>query len=81
MSLFTQAIDSLLLGVGGLAALAVGPDGEVLGFTQAARELLGIDAATEAPRRFAELFDTEDQATGMRSFLESGPGKATFTGR
>ncbi|HST98324.1 MAG TPA: enoyl-CoA hydratase/isomerase family protein, partial [Geodermatophilus sp.] len=32
-------------------------------------------------RLFAELFDTEDQATGMRSFLENGPGKATFTGR
>lgn len=32
-------------------------------------------------RLFAELFDTEDQKAGMRSFLESGPGKATFTGR
>jgi enoyl-CoA hydratase/carnithine racemase len=32
-------------------------------------------------RLFAELFDTEDQVTGMRSFLENGPGKATFTGR
>jgi enoyl-CoA hydratase/carnithine racemase len=32
-------------------------------------------------RLFAELFDTEDAKTGMRSFLESGPGKATFTGR
>src|SRR5690348_3007549 len=30
---------------------------------------------------FAGLFGTEDQKTGMRSFLESGPGKATFTGR
>jgi enoyl-CoA hydratase/carnithine racemase len=30
---------------------------------------------------FAELFDTEDQKTGMRSFLEQGPGKATFVGR
>jgi enoyl-CoA hydratase/carnithine racemase len=30
---------------------------------------------------FAELFDTEDAKTGMRSFLEHGPGKATFTGR
>ncbi|MPQ97354.1 enoyl-CoA hydratase/isomerase family protein [Modestobacter sp. I12A-02628] len=30
---------------------------------------------------FAGLFGTEDQQTGMRSFLESGPGKATFTGR
>jgi enoyl-CoA hydratase/carnithine racemase len=32
-------------------------------------------------RLFAELFDTEDQKTGMRSFLESGPGKAAFSGR
>jgi enoyl-CoA hydratase/carnithine racemase len=30
---------------------------------------------------FAGLFATEDQAAGMQSFLESGPGKATFTGR
>jgi enoyl-CoA hydratase/carnithine racemase len=32
-------------------------------------------------RLFAQLFDTEDQKTGMRSFLESGPGKAQFSGR
>ena len=32
-------------------------------------------------RLFAGLFDTEDQKIGMRSFLESGPGKAQFTGR
>jgi enoyl-CoA hydratase/carnithine racemase len=32
-------------------------------------------------RLFAELFDTEDQRTGMRTFLESGPGKAQFSGR
>ena len=30
---------------------------------------------------FAGLFDTEDQRTGMQSFLENGPGKAQFTGR
>lgn len=30
---------------------------------------------------FAGLFDTEDQKAGMRSFLESGPGKAAFSGR
>lgn len=29
----------------------------------------------------SELFDTEDLQHGMRSFLEDGPGKATFTGR
>jgi enoyl-CoA hydratase/carnithine racemase len=32
-------------------------------------------------RLFAQLFGTEDQKVGMRSFLEQGPGKATFTGR
>src|SRR4051794_21832318 len=30
---------------------------------------------------FAGLFETEDQKIGMRSFLESGPGKAEFSGR
>jgi enoyl-CoA hydratase/carnithine racemase len=30
---------------------------------------------------FAGTFATEDQATGMSSFLEQGPGKATFSGR
>ncbi|OLF18618.1 enoyl-CoA hydratase/isomerase family protein [Actinophytocola xanthii] len=30
---------------------------------------------------FAALFATEDQKTGMRSFVENGPGKATFSGK
>jgi enoyl-CoA hydratase/carnithine racemase len=30
---------------------------------------------------FAGLFATEDARTGMRSFMENGPGKATFSGR
>ena len=30
---------------------------------------------------FAALFATDDQKAGMRSFLEHGPGKATFSGR
>ena len=43
---------------------------------------LPLDEALDLETRlFAELFDTEDQKTGMRSFLESGPGKAEFTGR
>jgi enoyl-CoA hydratase/carnithine racemase len=29
---------------------------------------------------FAGLFATEDAGTGMRSFVENGPGKASFTG-
>jgi enoyl-CoA hydratase/carnithine racemase len=45
---------------------------------------LGVDLATglEIERvQFAALFGTEDQRIGMRSFLDHGPGKATFTGR
>ena len=45
---------------------------------------LGVDLATglEIERvQFAALFGTEDQKAGMRSFLENGPGQATFTGR
>jgi enoyl-CoA hydratase/carnithine racemase len=30
---------------------------------------------------FIDLFSTEDQKAGMRSFVEDGPGKATFSGR
>jgi enoyl-CoA hydratase/carnithine racemase len=30
---------------------------------------------------FADLFSTDDQKAGMRSFLEKGPGQATFSGR
>ena len=30
---------------------------------------------------FASLFATDDQTAGMRSFVENGPGKATFKGR
>ena len=30
---------------------------------------------------FADVFSTEDATTGVKSFLEQGPGKATFAGR
>ena len=30
---------------------------------------------------FAALFGTEDQKNGMMSFVNEGPGKATFVGR
>lgn len=32
-------------------------------------------------QQFAALFATEDRTTGMQSFVENGPGKATFAGR
>jgi enoyl-CoA hydratase/carnithine racemase len=63
---------------------AAGPPLALAAAKQAIDE--GLDGPMEQglaleSRLFAGLFDTEDQATGMRSFLESGPGKATFTGR
>ena len=30
---------------------------------------------------FVEVFETDDAKTGVKSFLENGPGKAKFTGR
>lgn len=41
---------------------------------------LATAVATEA-REFGAVFGTEDKATGIASFLENGPGKATFDRR
>ena len=41
-----------------------------------------LDSGLEIERlNFAGLLATEDQRTGMRSFIENGPGKARFAGR
>jgi enoyl-CoA hydratase len=49
-----------------------------------------IDAAFEASlpeglsteqELFVQVFETDDAKVGVQSFLENGPGKATFTGR
>ena len=43
---------------------------------------VGIDTGLAMERTlFAALFATEDQTIGMTSFIESGPGKATFVGK
>lgn len=42
----------------------------------------GVDAADEAtPALSSTLFETEDLKGAVKSFLEDGPGKATFEGR
>ena len=38
----------------------------------------GLDLEAEG---FVEVFATDDANVGIRSFLDDGPGKATFTGR
>ena len=63
---------------------AAGPALALRAAKQAIDHGLDVDLATglEIERvQFAALFGTEDQRAGMRSFLEHGPGKATFTGR
>ncbi|WP_297734576.1 enoyl-CoA hydratase-related protein [Nocardioides sp.] len=41
-----------------------------------------IDTGLEMERmQFAAIFATEDRAIGMRSFVENGPGQATFVAR
>ena len=63
---------------------ASGPALALRAAKQAIDHGLGVDLATglEIERvQFAALFGTADQREGMRSFLDNGPGQATFTGR
>jgi enoyl-CoA hydratase/carnithine racemase len=67
-----------------VARYAGGPAIALRAAKQAIDEGLEVDLDTglEIERlNFAGLFATEDQRTGMRSFVENGPGKATFAGR
>jgi enoyl-CoA hydratase/carnithine racemase len=61
----------------GAAALAV----------RAAKECIDLGSETDLEtglqierQQFAAVFATKDRTTGMASFIESGPGKATFEG-
>ena len=67
-----------------VARYASGPAIALRAAKQAIDEGLEVDLDTglEIERlNFAGLFATEDQRAGMRSFIENGPGKATFAGR
>ena len=66
------------------ASYAAGPAIALAAAKQAIDLGLETDLATglEYERLgFAGLFATEDARSGMRSFLENGPGKASFSGR
>jgi enoyl-CoA hydratase/carnithine racemase len=67
-----------------VAQYAAGPALALRAAKQAVNKGLEVDLATglEIERlQFASLFATEDQKSGMRSFIENGPGKADFEGR
>jgi enoyl-CoA hydratase/carnithine racemase len=64
--------------------LAAGPTSAIAAAKHAIDTGLDNDLATGLKiesASFAALFATEDQKTGMASFLREGPGKATFVGR
>ena len=66
------------------ARYASGPALALRAAKQAVNQGLEVDLVTglEIERlQFAALFATEDQKTGMCSFMEQGPGKARFEGR
>jgi enoyl-CoA hydratase/carnithine racemase len=67
-----------------VARYAAGPAIALRAAKQAIDEGLDTDLETGLELEllnFAGLFTTEDQRTGMQSFIENGPGKATFAGR
>jgi enoyl-CoA hydratase len=67
-----------------VARYATGPAVALRAAKQAIDEGLDADLDTglEIERlHFSGLFATQDAATGMASFVENGPGKATFAGR
>ncbi len=66
-----------------VAPFVTGPSQALRAAKEAVDSGLEVDLSTglqiEA-QHFAGLFATQDQKTGMRSFVEQGPGKATFEG-
>lgn len=64
------------LAAGPLVALGYAKEAIDQGLDTALAEGLDIEA-----RRFVDVFHTEDATAGVRSFLEHGPGQATFHGR
>jgi enoyl-CoA hydratase/carnithine racemase len=64
--------------------LAGGPTRAHAATKQVIRDYLegGVELANDRVARVAgDLFATEDLQNAVRSFLESGPGKAEFSGR
>src|SRR5262249_2718237 len=76
-----EALDAALVWASELAAGAVLAMGIAKRLVDEGVQLpmaMGLDLEQEA---FGEVRATEDAATGIRSFLEHGPGKAQFSGR
>jgi len=69
---------------GWAAKFAEGPAYALRAAKEAIDSGLSVDLETGLQierQQFAALFATEDRRTGMQSFIENGPGRATFAGR
>lgn len=60
----------------GPASLRIAKKVILAGYHEALDDTVEIEA-----QGFADAFTTDDKVTGVASFMEHGPGKATFTGR
>jgi enoyl-CoA hydratase len=76
-----QVLDRAIERAAGLAAGAVAA--QALAKRAVDRGLdITLDGGLDLEQQlFVEVFGTDDAAIGVQSFLEHGPGKATFTGR
>lgn len=73
----TEALDyAASLAAGAVVAVGLAKRAIDMGLSGGLREGLSLER-----QLFADTFATEDGQEGVRSFLESGPGKARFTGR
>jgi enoyl-CoA hydratase len=64
------------LGAGAVVAMGLAKDAIDRGLDGSLSAGLDLEA-----QHFADVFATEDAQTGVKSFLENGPGKAKFSGR
>ncbi|HVF31415.1 MAG TPA: enoyl-CoA hydratase-related protein [Acidimicrobiales bacterium] len=76
-----EVLDAALAWAAELAAGAVVAQGLAKSAVDEGLSRTLAEGLTLEQDRFAEVFATEDARTGVGSFLEHGPGKATFSGR
>lgn len=87
VGLVDEVVPAEVLGERALARAVEFASGPVLAHAMAKKAIdLGLDGTLEQgleleQELFAGVFRTDDATTGVRSFLEHGPGKAEFEGR
>jgi enoyl-CoA hydratase/carnithine racemase len=76
-----DVLDTALAWAGELAAGPLVAQGLAKSAIDGGSERSLADGLASELEAFAAVFETEDARTGLRSFVEHGPGRATFSGR